>query len=332
MSDDRLPFDHEPIDSAYIERCERAKSTLVRNRNLKEIMRLLDLASGFGPKRPLKTLAALLYIDEDPTHRDPFFEPEVPGLRKKGWNRLQNILRGHSGVTEREAGYFHAALRVGFGDEWADAITPEAFATMSASAFFREAQGLSLPWPEEGIAPSLAFEALSALDQGLAIAPAFLDTDRLGVIPNSRNAHLRTEEVELVYSPGSRYVLHVRGLAPNQEQFVVFELSDAPLSFEGENEPFVGFPVAARVATERNASIRPETAPGFEISSAYGGFAFFALTAPVDCDLEDVLQINLCAERWNANEVEGLARRLRLLRLERPDEIRLARHAYRVAG
>lgn len=330
MRDEGLPFEHERIESAYIERCEREKTTLARNPELKGLMRLLMLSNGFGLARPQQRLAELLYVDEDPTHHDPFYEPEIPGHRKKGWNRLQNLLRGHSRITEREAAYLHNALRAGFGDEWADTTTPEMFAMMSPSGFFQHAQRMSLPWPTMNLSPALAFEAMAAGDQGLAIAPAFLETERLGVIAGSRNAELRTEARDPTYAPGDNYVLHVRGLAPGDEQLVVFEIADSPLSFPDQNEDFLGFPISTGLVTAHNATIKPDDAAGYEIAEATGAFAFYALTVPADIDLGPALGVDLEATRWNVDDVAVLARHIRALRLEGADRFRLARHGYHV--
>ena len=329
-----LPFDHDLMRWDEIEKAEAEGLGVGKNADAGKLLRFLILNSGFDKLTGLKSIAHALYEDAEPEIQNPLRTLKEPGRRTRGMNRLENLLRGHVNFVPREAEVFHKALRASACAAWADLVTPEELVALTPAALSTKAIATGLAWPDAELPPALAMEALTLMlaDEALIIAPAFTESDRLGLTPGSANADLMPIDLPPSYPVGAGYHLHVAGLKPGAEQLLLVEISTDALSVPGGNASYQGFPIARRLPENTRLTQKANGKEAYRIGEAPGMFAFFAIGLPADWDSAKMLEADMEEERWTIQETSAVAKALRAVALRHPGQIRMARHAYRVAG
>jgi len=322
----------EKLDSAEIERAEKAGECLGRNPDGGRIIDYVGACGGYFGETKLMPISRLVYVDEPPKPQPN----RKPGGQKRGetygyyrWDRLRN---GRASFHPREARFVRDGLRRTHGDAWARAFPSDELVQMNFSAFLERVAELGLQVPIERIPPVALLKLLAAATDQIPLDLRVVDptATRLGGAAGSRNQSLKAASYLKRHRTGEKYILQVRGLDPEAEQLFVFEVSEDALLDEDTEVWHRAFPTRLVKAPTANVTIRDEESP-FEFFDIAGRFAFIALTLPADCDFTETFKLDPNTNRWDVDEFSAFAARLGEICRQDPSRIRFGLYEYELS-
>lgn len=330
MATPQLPFDFTPISIDYVKSAKTTGEVIGYNADLKLLWRILMLGGGWGTAVKQPVLADLLY-EAAPTTPHQNETPSANHSRnRKGIIWFENVLKGHTPITVREAEAFHLALGAAFGKEWAERISKERFVMMSVGEFFKQIEIHSLLWPEtlhsiDGIKALLEFVP----SNGFHISPAFEHASRAGYVPGSYNQGLVSLEDIPAYKEDSKFDLHVDGIANDSGLCCVFELCPDGLRYPEADEVFFILPYAVEKCFGQRM-IFDANGKSYRIGKAKGRFEFIALE--IKSSESPLLQFfsNGDDSPFNTEKAHAFAAALVSEVFSGSNTCRVAKHSYQV--